>query len=229
MKNKIYTIVCIGLVSLLIGCKEKPQKTKVVEKEVVFNQDLVDELRAMATIDQVAAGVRTKKYEELPLTEWKKFKDSVFRTNEKRLQEIFETHGFAGYDLVGEKGSLNFWLIVQHSDHNPEFQKEVLDKMKVEVDKNNAQPRRYGLLVDRVKLNTGEAQVYGTQVRYNKHNGQAYPEKLIDSANVNKRRASVGLEPIEVYLNDMSDMYFEMNKDNMLERGITEPYVYKIE
>lgn len=222
---KISTGIIIGILSLLIGCKEKSEE-KVVEKKVSFNQDLADELRTMAALDQTAAGARTKKYEQLPLEDWKKYKDSVFRTNEKRLKEIFVQHGFAGFDLAGKEGSFNFWLVVQHSDHNPEFQKAVLDKMKIEVDKKNAHSRNYGLLVDRVNLNTGEAQVYGTQVTYNKHTGQAYPRMLIDSVNVNKRRKSVGLEPLAVYLNEMTEMNFDMNKENMLKRGITKPKLY---
>jgi len=80
------------------------------------------------------------------------------------LKKIFDQYGFAGFDLVGEKGSSDFWLIVQHSDHNPEFQLEVLEKMKIEVDKGNADSRNYALLLDQVKLNTGHAQIYGTQV-----------------------------------------------------------------
>jgi hypothetical protein len=44
---------------------------------------------------------------------------------------------------------------------------------------------------------------------------------------VSKRRAEVGLEPIEQYLNMMTLMHFEMNKDNLKNRGITEPKLYK--
>src|SRR5690606_23613838 len=135
---------------------------------------------------------------------WEVFKDSVYSKNQKRAKEILDKYGFVGFDLAGENGSKNFWLIVQHSDHNPEFQKEVLAEMKKEVEKQNANSRNYGLLVDRVNLNTGNAQIYGTQVTYNMNNGQAYPKKLTDSLNVNKRRKSIGLEPLEEYLNRMS-------------------------
>ena len=142
---------------------------------------------------------------------------------------IFKKNGFIGIDMAGDEGSMNFWLMVQHSDHNPDFQKEVLEKMKIEVDKGNADPSNYGLLVDRVKLNKGQAQVYGTQVRYNMHTGQAYPKKLADSITVNERRKSIGLEQIEIYLNEMSKMHFEMNKEGYIKIGITEPKLYKLE
>ena len=114
-------------------------------------------------------------------------------------------------------------------DHNSTFQNKVLEKMKIEVDKKNADSRKYGLLVDRVKINTGKTQIYGTQTRYNMNTGQAYPKKLEDSINVNKRRKSIGLEPLELYLNKMTKMHFEMNKENYINKGIIESKLYKTE
>ena len=212
----------------MFGCKEKTTVDKKIEHKTVLNKDLAEELKSMAAIDQIAANnaFPPSDYTHLSQEQWETFKDSVYRKNQKRTKEILDKYGFVGYDIVGKQGSFNFWLIVQHSDHNPEFQTEVLEKMKVEVDRKNAESRNYGLLVDRVKLNLGQGQVYGTQVTYNKHTGQAYPRKLIDSVNVNERRKAVGLEPLEIYLNEMSEMHFEMNKTNMLKRGITEPKLY---
>jgi hypothetical protein len=215
----------------MFACKEKPTKNEIVDAVVEFNQVLADELSAMEVIDQLAAsnGNPPKSYSHLTLEEWRSFKDSVFTTNQKRAKEIFNEYGFVGFNLAGEEGSLNFWLIVQHSDHNPKFQKNILEKMKIEVNKGNADSRHYGLLVDRVKLNTGQAQVYGTQVDYNMEICQAFPRNLADSVNVNKRRKEIGLEPIEEYLNDMAKMNFEMNKEFYAKKGVTEPKLYKIE
>ena len=223
--NKLLGILILGLV--LFGCKQKNTETNVADEKIEFNQELADELEKMAEIDQIAAYIPQGKYKELSENEWNAFKDSVFTTNQKRIREIFEQHGFVGFDLAGENGSRNFWMIVQHSDHNPEFQKEVLVEMKKEVDKQNAISTNYGLLADRVNLNTGKAQIYGTQVTYNMNNGQAYPKKLADSINVNERRKSIGLKPIEEYLNEMSEIHFEMNKEYYSDKGITKMTFYK--
>lgn len=99
--------------------------------------------------------------------------------------------------------------------------------MKIEVGRGNADPSLYGLLVDRVALNTGHEQIYGTQVAYNLETAQAYRKKLANSATVNKRRKSIGLESIEDYLNNMSKMHFEMNKQVYLDKGVTAPKLYK--
>jgi hypothetical protein len=213
----------------MFGCKEKTVNKKLVEEKVEFNQDLADELRKLAEVDQIAAYIPQGEYKRLSEKEWNSFKDSVFTTHESRLIEIFKENGFVGFDLVGKGGSSNFWVMVQHCDDNPEFQSEVLKKMKVEVDKGNASPRDYAYLVDRVKLNTELEQVYGTQVSYNFEICQAYVKNLADSSNVNERRKSVGLERLEEYLNSMSKSHFLMNKQIYLDKGITEPKLYKTE
>jgi hypothetical protein len=222
-------IILIGIILFTTSCSntsEQGSESNVVD----FNQDLTDELSSMEETDQLAAwnAVPPEGYKHLTHEEWETFKDSVYRTHKIRLDEILQESGYPGFDLVGETGENSFFLMVQHSDFDPEFQNEVLKLLKVEVENKNASGRHFGLLTDRVQLNTGEKQVYGTQTTYIKATGQAIPEPLEDSLNVNKRRKEVGLEPIEEYLNDMTTMYFEMNKENMLKRGVTEPQLYSI-
>ncbi|MBT0811708.1 hypothetical protein KIH41_10510 [Litoribacter ruber] len=212
---------------LLAACTEKNTLTQ--STQIPFNQDLADDLARMAEIDQIAAGpVPNDRYQHLTQEEWKVFEDSVFATHAKALEKIFKQHGFPGYDLVGKKGSMNFWLMAQHADHNPKFQNRVLRKMKVEVDRGNADPSYYAMLVDRVNLNTGKQQIYGTQVTYRANICQAYPKPLANPETVNERRKSVGLEPIEKYLNEMTEMHFMMNKDFFSQKGITEPTLYEV-
>jgi hypothetical protein len=217
-------LLAAGLI--LLNFRQVNSQSKQTETKIEFNQKLADELKTMAEIDQIAAYIPQGKYKQWPTEKWENFKDSVFTTHKKRLEEIFEKFGYPGYSLVGEKGSQNFWLMVQHCDSDPAFQSQVLEKLKIEVDNKNADGSNYGLLTDRVKINTGEKQVYGTQVSYNSL-GQAYPKDLADSVNVNKRRVEVGLGPIEEYLNLMTQMHFEMNKEYLKSKGITKPTLYK--
>ena len=80
-----------------------------------------------------------------------------------------------------------------------------------------------------VRLNKGQPQVYGTQVDYNWEVCQAFPKTLEDSINVNQRRKKIGLPPLKEYLNQMSEMHFEINKAIFLEKGINGPKLYKTE
>lgn len=218
---KFYQILIMVLI--LISCNDNPQKK--------FDKDLADKLEQMVALDQLVASnaFPPKSYSHLTQHQWEKFKDSIYKLNERQLQEIFKSKGFVGYDLAGKKGAENFWLLVQHSDHEPEFQKEVLKKMKLAIDNNNANPKNYAFLVDRLNINTGKQQIYGTQVEYNTKIAQAYPLKLADSINVNKRRREIELEPLEVYLNEMTKIHFEMNKQQYKEMGVLKPELYIIE
>lgn len=124
------------------------------------------------------------------------------------LKSITDTYGFPGYDLVGEDYSNSFWNIIQHQDLNTQFQKEVLLKMKIEVDKNNASGVYYAYLLDRVKVNSNEEQVYGTQMQLNAEATSYEPKPVIDEANLDKRRMEVGLPPISGYIATMNKKYF---------------------
>lgn len=218
-----YLIIILVLISAL-SCKEKNQE----KNEVLFNRELADELEKRAELDQTAAWIPEGKFKEYSNQEWEAYKDSVFTTNKVFLEKVLNKYGYPGYDLVGKDGEKNYWLMVQHCDFDPEFQSRVLEKLKQQVNAKNAGGRNFGLLSDRVNLNSGKKQVYGTQVTYVRETGQAIPKPLLDSLTVNERRKTVGLEPIEEYLNMMTQSHFEMNKENMVKRGITKPNLYEI-
>ena len=193
-----------------------------------FNKVLADSLHNMVKTDQIAANFRQGRFLELPPEAWQQFKDSVFGTHQQILDKMFQQYGYPGYDLVGKDGEHDFWLMVQHCDKKPDFQDKILTAMQLEVKRNNADPKNYAYLIDRVRLNTGRKQVYGTQVMYRRDICQAIPKPLEDSATVNVRRKSVGLEYVEAYLNTMTTAHFEMNKANMEERGIKGPTLHVV-
>ena len=223
MNRQLFSLtMLIGIA--MFSCTQTNKKESG-PKKIEFNQGLADELKLMAEIDQVAANMPQGKYKQWTQERWERFQDSVFVGHKVHLEEIFDEFGYPGYDLIGKDGSNNFWLMVQHSDKDLQFQSRVLEKLEIEVENKNADGRNFGLLTDRVKINSGEKQIYGTQVRYNSL-GQAYPKPLYDSINVNKRREEVGLEQLEQYLDMMTLINFEMNKELLKSKGITKPQLY---
>lgn len=121
---------------------------------------------------------------------------------------IFRKYGFPGYDILGQEGSRNFWLIVQHQDKIPAFQDSVLQLMKIQVDVGNASLIDYAYLLDRVKVNVGKPQIYGTQMTLNQDGTSYVPKSVVEPEKLNERRKSVGLEPIEKYIESMNKRYF---------------------
>ena len=192
------------------------------------SENLKAEFIEMHKIDQIAAaGKPNGEFINYQKEKWSKFQDSIFSKHKKRVESLFNKFGFLGINELGKSGTYDFWLIVQHSDEFPEFQRKVLKSMKKELKKENANPQNYAYLQDRVNANSGKKQVFGTQVEYTE-NGQAKAKNgLVDSLNIDKLRKKYNLEPLKKYLNEMTEMHFEMNKVNFNKRGITKPNLYK--
>jgi hypothetical protein len=195
-------------------------------------QHIVDELKSIKAIDQEYSGIppqeMTDKYGyNLAWKIFLKKRDSIGLSNQERIKKLYETYGYLGYDKVGKEASQNFWISIQHADNDIEFQQEMLIALKAEISKNNASKSEYAMLEDRVNVNLGNKQKFGTPVTYNAY-GQAIPKNgLIDSVNIESFRKEYDLPPLLEYYNEMTRMYFEMNKSNMTERGITEPKLYQ--
>lgn len=113
---------------------------------------------------------------------------------------IIKKYGFPGYSLVGTDGSNGFWAIIQHCDNDVIFQQKILLLMAKEVKRHNASGENFALLQDRVLINQGHKQLYGTQVRMDLKTHHAKPLPIQDSLNVDSRRKAVGLSPLQDYL-----------------------------
>ncbi len=222
-------IVCMLLFVFLIACKET--KTETVQKEqipqeVSFDQELVTALEKMTEVDQLYAGIPQGEHEG-DWDAWMILRDSVNRSHQIFLKNIIDTSGYPGFDRVGEAGESDFWVMVQHSDFDPVWQEEVLVLLKAEVKAKNASPAHVGLLTDRVRVNTGRPQLYGTQRHFNDLQ-QAYSKDLEDPEHVNERRAALGMETLEEYLNEATLFHFEINKEQFKKEGITTPVLYTV-
>lgn len=220
--KKLIVLTVFSVIGVF-SCKNRPEPE--ISEEKMFNQELYNELEAMYEFDQYTSGMPQGEFEG-DWEGWFAYRDSTTKVMKKRLDEIFTTHGYPGYDLVGEEGSSNFWNMVQHCDFDPSFQLKVQEAMKMEVDENNASSMDLAFLIDRVNLNLGKKQLYGTQVNYDMERGLVYSKPVDDSLNINTRRKEMGLEPIEKYLNELSKMHYELNKSHYLKLGIMEPKLY---
>lgn len=108
-----------------------------------------------------------------------------------------------GYSVLGEKGSHDLWLMVQHCDQDRPFQQHVLALLGKAVREKNASGKDLAYLTDRVRTGQKLPQVYGTQL--NSTGGWLRPMAIEDEANVDKRRAEVGLPPLAEYLKTASE------------------------
>ena len=127
--------------------------------------------------------------------------------NHLALIDIVNRYGFPDYDQLGVEGTHNFWLLMQHQDQHPDFQEAVLKRMEIAVGQHKADGKDYAYLLDRVMVNTGKQQVYGTQMSLNAEGTSFEPKPCIDPDNLDKRRASVGLGTIAAYIEIMNQNF----------------------
>jgi hypothetical protein len=121
------------------------------------------------------------------------------------LRRVIADMGWPGKSLVGEDGAGAAWLLVQHADRDPAFQRRCLDLMTVAVRRGEATLIQQAYLTDRVLLHEGKPQEYGTQAIA--RDGGFVPRKLRDGEHVDQRRASIGLGSLAGYLAEMAEHY----------------------
>jgi hypothetical protein len=120
------------------------------------------------------------------------------------LQKIVDNQGWPTKTLVGEDGANAAWLLVQHADADSQFQRKCLDLM-TKLPKGEVSQVQFAYLTDRVLLAEGKKQIYGTQ--FHAVDGKLQPRPLEDEANVDKRRADIGLPPLADYAKELEKVY----------------------
>jgi uncharacterized protein DUF6624 len=134
--------------------------------------------------------------------------ESIDAANTERMTAIVNQYGWPGPELVGRDGSEAAFLLVQHADLG--LQQKVLPLVEKAYRSGGLSGQDYALLLDRVRVAEGKPQVYGTQAkRFEEWNGsEPTLQPIEDEANVDKRRAEVGLPPLAEYREILKRMYF---------------------
>src|SRR4051794_19546723 len=95
----------------------QPELARELRDMVKVDQEARQELIRSATPGQPVAPAIVEK-----LT-------AIDHKNTARLKEIVDKHGWPGKSLVGTAGAQDAWLLVQHADRDPAFQKRCLELM----------------------------------------------------------------------------------------------------
>lgn len=122
----------------------------------------------------------------------------VDRANRAWLAGVIGSDGWPGASRVGADAARVAWLLAQHADEDPAFQRRCLDLLTEAVGRGEATARELAYLTDRVLLKEQGRQVYGTQMALVA--GETVADRLDDPDGVDARRAAVGLEPLAQYL-----------------------------
>ena len=134
--------------------------------------------------------------------------------NEKKISAILDTQGWPEKEIIGEQGNWTICNVIQHSDN--EIRIKYLPMMKKAVKEKQLSPRFLVRAEDRIATERGDLQIYGGQMKY-------YPETktfnlwpVYDPANIDKRRAEIGLGGIAEHLENRFN--FEWNLEEQIKR-----------
>lgn len=140
-----------------------------------------------------------------------KWDSSVFKENTAWLKAWIRKHGWPRISDVGEEAARAAWLIAQHSDHDVAFQKKCLELMRRAVAEGEARPEDLAYLEDRVLVNSGKWQLYGTQF-YKDRNGTYKERPIKDRKHLAKRRREAGMQPFSEYKKHLVKRYKEIER-----------------
>jgi len=125
---------------------------------------------------------------------------TVDGTNRERLKEIFSEYGFPTKEMVGKEAMQGIFLMIQHSDGDPDWQKSQLTNIEMAVKKGDMDGQSYAYLYDRIQINSGKKQLYGTQFsNVDPINKTVTLAETEDIDSLDYRRMEVGMMPIEMY------------------------------
>ena len=122
--------------------------------------------------------------------------EAVHVRNAERLREIVAEHGWPDEQAVGEDGAKAAWLIVQHAIGCPGLQRQCLALLQQAADQGRVPRWHAAYLEDRIAMQEGRPQRYGSQWLDDPIDGRSRPWKLAESERANELRAGVGLGPM---------------------------------
>lgn len=187
-------------------------QAQTVSAQSVSDPALRQELLKRVEQDQAIRNQLIKKGIEHPDESVLKRMQAIDAANTERMRAIVRQYGWPGPELVGQDGTEAAFLLIQHAELA--FQKEMLPLVEKVYKSGKLSGQNYALLLDRVLVREGKPQVYGTQAKGVKEWKGKEPvlEPIEDEANVDKRRAEVGLFPLSEYRQLLKKMYFPEEK-----------------
>lgn len=126
-------------------------------------------------------------------------------SNTAWLKQQIRTHGYPTSARVGKAAADAAALIVQHATHDTLFQRLMLDTIAAAFTRGEVDGQSYAMLYDRVTVQAGGRQRYGTQARL--VSDALVFDPIEDSSRVDSLRATVGLPPLAVYRRTLDSVY----------------------
>ena len=185
---------------LVVGCREAPRPPQIDSAAAVAA--LRDTLVRLGTEDQ-------KGRDSLMLAVSRNdtlFLQRTVRGDSARTRWVkayVAAHGWPRRSIMGDSALNAAWMIVQHSPDDA-FRAEMLPLLERAASSGDVSPADVAMLADRVAVNRGQSQRYGTQ--FSLREGKLVLDPIADFAALDSLRAAVGLPPMQDYVRMLAEM-----------------------
>lgn len=168
--------------------KKYDQKLKT-QLEQIYDED--QDLRNQLNVIEKKSGYESKEVNAL----WDQIeeKDAI---HFKAVETILAQHGWLGPKQVGTKASLAIFLVIQHAD--AEARRKYVPMMREAVKEKKAKAGSLALMEDRIAVEAGEKQIYGSQFKIVGGKTMLHPTE--DPDHLDERRAALGMSTIAEYI-----------------------------
>lgn len=180
------------------------QTTSFLINDDTLNKPLKDSLESIYKSDQA---VRIALSEALKAKKPKEHLDSLRavmhqtdQVNLKRVKQIIKERGWQGPQKVGMNAAQGLFLVIQHADLQTQL--EYLPMVQNAERKGELLSSNLAILEDRINVRQGKIQFYGSQVFTDRLSGKQYPYPIAEVDNLDIRRKSMGMPPMQTYLKD---------------------------
>ncbi len=195
-------VVVFALSSALVHVTYAQDNAKVVEiGAAALNVELRAKLRAeLETIfDTDQSGrkaINAAKTKDEKDALWEK-QALIDTANQLRVEAIIRQYGWPRQTEFGVKASQAAFLVLQHAPI--EIMKRNFLTLKTAMETGELKEESFALFEDRIRMYEGRPQIYGSQVAIDEKTGKPFIWMIEDEANVDKRRASMGMPPLSNY------------------------------
>jgi hypothetical protein len=168
------------------------------------NAEVRTELLAMRERDQAARNACPTGSSDEQMKCYLKISDEIDKPHTQRLNEIVRSYGVPDAKLVGADGMEAYYLLLQHSN-DLNLKQKSLKGIENAFRAKQLSPFDYANFTDRLCVNLGKLQVYGSNFDFK--NGKLVMSPTKDVKNLDKRRKEIGLPPITEYMKMLEEMY----------------------
>lgn len=122
-------------------------------------------------------------------------------SDHKNLETVISIINKCGMPTLREVGQTQMsaiWLVIQHAPGK--YRKQYIGMLEKSAKNGDLQKTDIAMMKDRILMDDGKPQIYGTQISMNQKTGEWELYNLENPAYVNQRRKEIGFTPIEEYL-----------------------------